>query len=371
MGDNLPNSIVYQYTHEADGTPRFLYLSAGVERLNGVKAEDVLKDAGVLHRQFLPEELPALLEAERASARDLSVFERELRMQLPDGQIRWMHLLSRPRRLPDGRTVWDGVQTDVTDRKQAEQSLIRSEKLASAGRMAATVAHEINNPLEAINNAVFLAWMDKSLSDVTKGYLDIAVQELRRVAYIARRTLGFYRENTAPALVDIRSTVDSAIDLFAPRLKTRGIEVEKRFAEVDKIQAVDGEIRQIICNLVSNSLDGTEGRGKILLRVKSFSANGRRSVRLTIADTGTGIARELLTKIFEPFFTTKEAVGTGLGLWVTRELVHKHGGTIRVRSKLGRGTVFSINFPTAVQDGESAAQAFTAAARQQTDDPSD
>ena len=123
LGDNLPNSIVYLYTHESDDTPRFLYVSAGVERLNGVKAEDVLRDAGVLHRQFLPGELPGLLEAEKASARDLSVFDREVQMRLPDGQLRWMHLRSRPRRLSDGRVVWDGVQTDITERKQAESAL--------------------------------------------------------------------------------------------------------------------------------------------------------------------------------------------------------------------------------------------------------
>lgn len=367
LGDNLPNSIVYQYTHEPDGTPRFLYISAGVERLNGVKPKDVLKDAGVLHRQFLPGELPALLEAERVSARDLSTFEREAQMRLPDGQLRWMHLLSRPRRLPDGRVIWDGVQTDITDHKQAEQALIRSEKLASAGRMAATVAHEINNPLEAIGNAVYLAWMDKSISKEAKANLDIAVHELQRVAHLAQRTLGFYRDHATPALIDLRGTVDGVVDLFVPRLKTRGIAIEKRYAQVEAIKAVDGELRQIVSNLVSNSLDAMEKDGRILLRINPFSADGRRSVRLTIADTGTGIAPERLSKIFEPFFTTKESVGTGLGLWVTKELVQKYGGTIRVRSKVGKGTVFSIGFPIKEQSGANAEQVSAAGVAEQSD----
>ncbi len=498
LGDNLPNSVVYQYTHEADGTPRYLYVSAGIERLSGVKAADVIRDAGTLHRQFLPGELPALLEAERVSARDLSVFEREAQMRLPDGQLRWMHLLSRPRRLPDGRTVWDGVQTDITerkraeaelkqarsqaerstaqlrtildnmterlyvcdhegkmvmlneaaratyglsdgtfppqvsdldelvevseldgrpvplpewpisrilsgkqirglelrvrskvtgkefifsyngapirdaggnivmavftaeditDRKRAEKTLIRSEKLASAGRMAATVAHEINNPLEAISNAVYLAWMDKSISQQAKAHLDIAVQELHRVAHLAQRTLGFYREYTTPGLVNLSGTVDSVVELFAPRLRSRGIAIEKRYAEVEKINAVDGEIRQIVSNLLSNSFDAMEKDGRILFRIKPCSWSGCRSVRFTIADTGTGIARERMGNIFEPFFTTKETVGTGLGLWVTKELVQKHGGTIRVRSKPGKGTVFSINFPIAEQNSGAAERA--------------
>jgi signal transduction histidine kinase len=263
-----------------------------------------------------------------------------------------MHMLSRPRRLPDGRVIWDGVQTDITNRKQAEQALIRSEKLASAGRMAATVAHEINNPLEAIGNAVYLAWMDKSISKDAKANLDIAVHELQRVAHLAQRTLGFYREYTIPAQIDLRSTVDSVVDLFTPRLNSRGIAIEKRYAEVETINAVDGEMRQIVSNLVSNSLDAMERNGRILLRIKA-PANGRPSIRLIIADTGTGIAPERLPKIFEPFFTTKENVGTGLGLWVTKELVQKYGGTIRVRSKLGKGTVFAIGFPVRHQSGAS------------------
>jgi PAS domain S-box-containing protein len=235
--------------------------------------------------------------------------------------------------------------SDITDRKRAEQALVRSEKLASAGRLAATVAHEINNPLEAINNAVYLAWTDQSISKQTKAHLDIAVQELQRVAHLAQRTLGFYREHTTPSLVDLRSTVDSVVDLFAPRLKARGIAVEKRYVEVEKISAVDGEIRQIVSNLLSNSFDAVEKGGKILFRIKPISADGARSVQFTIADTGAGIAPERMSKIFEPFFTTKETVGTGLGLWVTKGLVQKHGGAIRFRSKAGKGTVFVIAFP--------------------------
>jgi PAS domain S-box-containing protein len=128
LGDNLPNNVVYQFTHAPGDTPRFLYLSAAVERLNLIKAEDALKDAGVFFSQIPAAELPAYLEAERISARNLSVFEREVQMRLPDGQLRWMHLISRPRRLPDGQVIWDGVETDITDRKQAEEALQESER---------------------------------------------------------------------------------------------------------------------------------------------------------------------------------------------------------------------------------------------------
>jgi PAS domain S-box-containing protein len=134
LGDNLPNSTVYQFTRELDGTPRFLYISAGVERLIGVKAEDVLKDAEVFLGQILPSEQPALQDAERLSARDLSVFDREFQIRLPDGQLRWMHVCSRPRRLSDGRVAWDSVQTDITERKRAEEMLLRYEILAAHSR---------------------------------------------------------------------------------------------------------------------------------------------------------------------------------------------------------------------------------------------
>ena len=128
LGDNLPESAVYQYVHELDGRVRFLYFSAGIERLNGVSVDDVLRDAGALHRQIQPDYLPRLVEAEAHSKRELSDFDMDVPVRRTDGQLRWMRLHSRPRRLADRRTVWDGVQTDITDRKQAEDALRRSER---------------------------------------------------------------------------------------------------------------------------------------------------------------------------------------------------------------------------------------------------
>jgi signal transduction histidine kinase len=178
--------------------------------------------------------------------------------------------------------------------------------------------------------------------------LELATQELDRVTHITKQTLAFNREDKTPILIDLRASIDSILKLYAPRLQAREITVEKRYAEVECIRAGGGEIQQVISNLLSNSMDATPNRGKIELRVsRSIGRDGTRLVRFTIADTGSGIPPERLKKIFEPFFTTKEIVGTGLGLWVTKQIVEKYGATIRVRSKVGRGAVFSIAFPVA------------------------
>jgi len=344
LGDNLPNSVVYQFTLEPDGTPRFLYVSAGIERLNGVKAEDALKDANALYSQFLPHQLPALFEAGEISARELSVFEREVQMKLPDGRLRWMHLLSCPRRLPDGRVIWDGVQSDITERKRAEEALLRSEKLASVGRMAASIAHEINNPLDAVMNVLFLAKESKELPESTRHLLETADAELKRVAHITRQSLGFYRESNAPTLTSVTAVLNSAVDLLKSKIKAKHAAIERQWDGEVQITAVASELRQVFSNLVANSLDAIDARGMIKLRVSS----GQRNVRVTIADNGKGIPPTSRQRIFEPFFTTKGTVGTGLGLWVSQQIIEKHGGKIRVRSRcdgLRRGTTFLIVLP--------------------------
>jgi PAS domain S-box-containing protein len=238
------------------------------------------------------------------------------------------------------------INRDITDRKRTEKALIQSEKLASVGRMASTIAHEINNPLETIGNVIYLAMTDPDSSPQAKAYLEIAVEELDRVTHITRQTLAFHRENKKPSLIDLRECVDGLLKLFAPRMKARGIILEKRYAEVEPILATGGEVQQVVSNLLSNSMDAMSPQGKIQLRIsRAIGRDGSKGVRFTIADTGSGIPPESLKKIFEAFYTTKEVVGTGLGLWVTKQIVEKHGATIRVRSKEGIGTVFSIVFP--------------------------
>ena len=251
---------------------------------------------------------------------------------------------------------------DITQRKQTEQALLRSEKLASVGRMAAVIAHEINNPLAATMNAVYLALNTKDLPDDARRFLEMGDEELKRIAHITRQSLGFYRESNAPARMTVQTVLDSVVNLLASRIKAKHATIERQWEEDVEITAVAGELRQVFSNLLANSLDALDDHGTVKLRVSSGTGlkNGGRCVRVTVADNGKGIAANLRPHIFEPFFTTKGTIGTGLGLWVTKEIIDKHGGTIQVRSntrELRRGTVFSVVLPvepTAVARGKSA-----------------
>ncbi len=254
---------------------------------------------------------------------------------------------------------WFGTNTDISAQKQAEQALLRSEKLASVGRMAATIAHEINNPLAAVTNLLFVA---KSLDDLgsIRQYLEMADAELKRIAHITRQSLGFYRESNGPAHTSVNEMLESAVDLLKRKIQAKQAVIEKRWDEAVEITAVAGELRQVFSNLLANSLDAIGEKGIIKLRVSTGTAisNSHRCVRVTIADSGDGISAEAQQHIFEPFFTTKGTVGTGLGLWVSKQIIEKHGGTIRMRSSTNgtrRGTVFSVILPVGPADvGRSA-----------------
>lgn len=241
------------------------------------------------------------------------------------------------------------IARDVTEQKRTEHALRMSERLASVGRLAATVAHEINNPLEAITNLLYLA-KERTLRDDVREFLAQAEEELNRVSHLTKQTLGFYRETKAPNVVKVGGLVTSLISIFAPRCRNKGVDIFPEVEDDARLFAVPGEIRQIIANLLSNSIDAVQPGGSIRIRVSSArTARGRDGVRVTVADSGHGIPPKVRSRIFEPFFTTKKDVGTGLGLWVCKSIVDKHRGTIRVKScaKPGRcWTAFSVFLPS-------------------------
>ncbi|WP_158788047.1 PAS domain S-box protein [Granulicella sp. L46] len=276
----------------------------------------------------------------------------ELRLRRKDGVYR--HFLARavPIRNEAGECErWIGSATDVHDQKLAEAALRKSEKLATAGRLAASIAHEINNPLAGVTNALYLALQDESLGVETKGYLKMAEQELRRVSHMTTQTLQFHKQTNLPARVDVSDVVGSVLELFAGRLASKNIVVNAECEPGAFATCFGDEIRQVVANLVSNAMDAMPEGGRLRVRVRrsrGWAKGWVEGVKIAVADTGYGIATTVLEHIFEPFVTTKEATGIGLGLWVSDEIVRKHGGWIRVRSlSEGRvsGTAFAIFIP--------------------------
>jgi signal transduction histidine kinase len=237
---------------------------------------------------------------------------------------------------------------DITDRLRAEEALRRSEKLAATGRLAASIAHEINNPLEAVTNALFLARTDPL--EVDK-YLKLADEELARVAQITRQTLGFYRESAAPAPMKVSVLLDGLLSLYSRKLQSKNLSIRKQYSNEIEIWGSAGELRQVFANQIVNAIDAMPQGGCLTVRVKKsrYWQNGHcPGMRISMVDTGFGIPPESMGKIFDPFYTTKEDLGTGLGLWITHGIVRRHGGNIRVKSnaRLGKsGTIFMTFLP--------------------------
>lgn len=265
-------------------------------------------------------------------------------------EMYWSYSTS-PIRSPEGKI--GGVLTvcyDVTEQRRHELALKESEKLAGAGRLAASIAHEINNPLEAVTNLLYLALQTADLDEV-RGYLRIAEREVRRVSMISSQTLRFYRQSTDPRPAYCEDLIESVLFLHSGRIVNMRIQVEQRLRARQPVRCFDGEIRQVLNNLVSNAIDAMHlDGGRLLVRSREAThwPTQRKGLVLTIADTGGGIEPENLRRIFEPFFTTKGASGTGLGLWVSQEIVNRHHGSLRVRScrrSPKSGTIFAIFLP--------------------------
>jgi PAS domain S-box-containing protein len=273
----------------------------------------------------------------------------EFRYLRPDGRETWIRSSAAPVRDKQGRIVAGLVVfSDIDEQKQAQEALLRSEKLAAAGRLAASISHEINNPLESITNLLYLALMDQRLTPPTRDYLAQAEQELARVSQITTQTLRFYRQTTNPTSADVGALLDSVLRLLKGRFANTQVEVVRQYRAQRQLFCFEGELRQVFTNLISNALDAMAGRtGQLFVRSSQAHnwATGEAGIRVTIADSGSGISSEVLERIFEPFYSTKGNRGTGLGLWVSKEIVAKHRGTMRVRSRVGDGTIFSIFLP--------------------------
>ena len=311
----------------------------------------------------IPEMLPGPA-AEILQRQVQSVFETgqpvtqfELNTPLPGDadQVRSWLINVYPVKATSEAVRWVGaIVVEATERKRAEEALRKTEKLAAAGRLAASIAHEINNPLEAVTNLLYLLRHQPSLDQEATGYADLAQQEISRVAEMTQQTLRFYRQTTLPVVANIAELLESVLTLYTGRLVALQIEVSRKIGPDVELYCFSGELRQVFANLIGNAIDAMAMGGRLSLSVRRSRSwvDGTPGIRLFVADNGCGMTEATRLRIFEPFFTTKETTGTGLGLWVSSEIIVKHNATVRVVSRPAgaatggqSGTVFMLFFP--------------------------
>jgi len=296
-----------------------------------------------------PEALPGVIEKWKSSIASGKSFEMIFPLRGADGGYRQFLTLAMPVRDEHGRVVrWFGSNTDITEQRRSEEALRQTEKLAATGRLAASIAHEINNHLEAVTNLVYLA--RKQPANAPK-YLNLADQELDRIAQITKNTLGFYRDSASFSPVNVSQVLSEVVNLYTRKIDFKKINLRPDYGDGIEILAFPGEIRQIFANLLANAIEALSMEGVLRIRARRVplqDGSGRHGVRISFLDNGSGIALANRKKSFEPFFTTKKDVGTGLGLWLTLGLVEKHHGSLQVRSSVRPGktwTMFSVFLP--------------------------
>jgi PAS domain S-box-containing protein len=343
-------------------TDEFLEVDENLLRLFGYEPEVRIRKASELVPRIHPDERPFVEKALEA-CRYGADFEAEFRVVLPNGDVRWLYDRGRMMRDSEDRPQYlVGACTDITLRKRAEEVMLRSEKLAAAGSLAATLAHEINNPLEAVLNLIYLARQRQTSDEQRTEMLQAAEAEITRAAELATRSLRFYRAKSQEKAESLQRVLDSVLYVYGPKLQQRGIKLDKRYLLDAAVSPSESDLRQILYNLVSNAVDAMPSGGTLSLKLSSVGSwSGQRRHRITIGDTGMGIASDARGRMFKPFFTTKGETGTGLGLWVSREIAERYGGTIRYRTKTDQhrhGTVFSVVLPAVRKQQEDGDEPF-------------
>jgi PAS domain S-box-containing protein len=328
---------------------RLIRLNDRQSHILGLRPEDALGKP-------IEELTPGLTDSHqmiRRAARGEPVLNGEVEGVLPSrpGEHRYWSVNYSPIFAEDGSVhAIAGATIEITQQKRAELALLQGEKLAVVGRLASSIAHEINNPLESVINLIYLARRYAVLPEVQR-LLDAADEELRRVSIIATQTLRFHRQATRPQAVSCSDLFSTVLSIYEGRFKNSNIRVEKRKRADKPVVCFEGDIRQVLSNVVGNAIDAMPGGGRLLVRSREAIdwRNGRPGIVLTVADTGSGIDAQTQSRIFEAFFTTKGFGGTGLGLWISAEIMERHQGRIRMRSSQReghRGTVVALFLPT-------------------------
>jgi len=298
-----------------------------------------------------PEDLDGVKAAVRRTREGLEEQHHQYRVVWPDGSVRWLESQSRCQRDSAGQvTRVLGVLSDVTRRKQADEAMLRAEKLAVVGRLAASVAHEINNPLAAVANLLYLI----TLTDTTEtghAYARQALDELMRVSLITQQTLKFHRQTGTPKRTKLSELIEAVLTLFRGKTVAAGISVEVRPESEASILCLPSETQQIFANLMSNAVEAMPQGGRLVIRLqpsRDWRDRKMAGMRVTFCDSGVGMNRATMRCIFEPFFTTKTETGTGLGMWVVAQLLERQRGHVRLWStqrKGQSGTAFSVFLP--------------------------
>lgn len=332
-------------------TGRFEYISPSVEKILGYSPEDLmLLDYQNADELIHPDDREVLKKKiEKITAEGSG--EVEYRQLDAWGRYHWISTVCSVVRDREGRPLYrTGSARDMTEKKKADEVLLRSATMASAGRLAGAIVHEINNPLAAVNNLLFLAQSCSDLPEQARAYLAQAGSELDRVVKITHNSLNFYREGGTVQPLQADEVLESSLTLLRTQILLRQASIRRDWRGPVQINGVRGDLRQIATNLIANSLDAIEVGGKVHLRLRKRKnpVSGQSELRILVADSGQGIPSDLRKHIFEPFFTTKKNTGTGLGLWITRQLVEKNGGRIHLRSVTTgpfRGSAFVVDLP--------------------------
>jgi PAS domain S-box-containing protein len=338
-----------------DPEGKVVFMNAIAEQLTGWKESEAdglpLSKIFVIQNQRTRAAVESPVEVVRRSGKIVGLANHTI---LIGKDLNEIHIDDSAAPILDANSVMIGIVLvfrDITDRHAAELALMRAEKLAAAGRLAAAIAHEVNNPLEGLVNLIYLARGEQSIEKIRR-HLAEADRELQRIAHITRQSLGFYRESSSAGLFRTDVVTREVFEFYSSRAASARVSLRVKITTEQRVFGNSGELRQVLSNLLANSLDACREGDAVCVRVRA----GRRDsagpgVFITLADNGSGIQPENLNRIFEPFFTTKKDTGTGLGLWVSRELIEKVGGRLNVRSSVAEnrsGTVFRVFLPAAV-----------------------
>src|SRR5579859_5189227 len=322
-------------------------------RLHGIEVEKFDGRYESWIESIMPEERQQVQQSITEALASKGEYEVEYRVQFSDKSVRWLEARGRTIVVNATPVRMLGAAMDVTSRKASEQILRHSEKLAATGRLAASIAHEINNPLASVMNALYILRTNPKMPEPMLAFVRTAEEELARVVHITKQTLGFYREISSPVMSSVPQLFEEVLAAYDSRIEQARITVHRKFADVGPLAAFPSELRQVFSNLVLNAIEASSLGNSLYIRVRqAHGANGRRGIRVTVADNGRGILRENMSRIFEPFFSTKDSKGTGLGLWVSQGIVQKHQGSLRVRSRTDEahhGTCCTVFLPFAAE----------------------